>query len=56
MLRWLVTWLVTFVIVLTGLTLIALTIGGSIGPLEFGTAFVIGVLVAMRRRARERDG
>jgi hypothetical protein len=53
MLRWLVTWLVSFVVVLTGLCLIALTIGGRIGPLEFATACVIAVIVAVRRRARE---
>lgn len=52
MLRWLLTWFVASAIVLTGLTLIALTIGGSIGPIEVATAAVIGVIVAVRRQSR----
>ena len=50
--RGLVAWVVAFLIALGGLNLIALTVVGSVGPLEFATAAVIGLVVAVHRRRR----
>jgi hypothetical protein len=54
MVRWVVTWFIATSIALLGLTMISLTIGGNIGPLELATAIVIGVVVALRRQGRRR--
>jgi len=53
--RWLVTWLVASVLALAVLTLVALTIGESIGPLEAGTAAVVGVVAVVLREHRSRN-
>jgi hypothetical protein len=46
------TWLVASVVVLVGLSMIAATIGGNVGPLEVATACVVGVGVAVARGRR----
>ena len=47
--RFVLTWLVAAVVVLLGLTMVAATIGGNIGPLEVATACAVGLVVAVRR-------
>jgi len=46
------TWLVASVVVLVGLSMIAATIGGNVGPLEVATACIVGVGVAAARAHR----
>ena len=53
--RALLTWLVASVLALAVLTAIALTIGGSIGPLEVVTAALIGMVVVVIRGRRTPD-
>jgi hypothetical protein len=51
-LRDVITWLVASVVVLIGLSMIAATIGGNVGPLEVATACIVGVGVAVARARR----